>query len=395
MYTVYRRNANHGIHDTVYNMQKVFVGVSPVAKRSALATGQAGGFRKKTIFVGLSGGVDSAVSAALLKERGFDVVCVFIKIWQPEFLECNWKEERVDAMRIAVALGLPFREVDLSDDYKRSVVDTMVKAYASGITPNPDVLCNRAIKFGSFLKIAKDSGADFIATGHYAQIRKSGTQFELLRGCDSAKDQSYFLHLLDQRDLAATIFPVGNLLKSEVRKLAHRFKLPVAQKPDSQGLCFVGDVTLKDFLRRYIHLEKGVVSDADGSTIGEHEGAALYTIGQRHGFSLTNKSISAGRHFITAINVSSNTIQVSANLKDAMKERVSIKDMHWISGSPPMLANLQVQARYREKPVQATLAISGNVAEVSFREPHLASAGQSLVVYDGDRCLGGGIISRE
>lgn len=369
----------------------------------------------KTVFVGVSGGVDSAVSAALLKQQGYDVTCVFIKIWQPEFIECSWKEDRIDAIRIAVSLGLPFMEVDLSDEYNKTVVRKMVKDYASGITPNPDVLCNRTIKFGSFLKFARENGADFIATGHYARVafgdrrlsrtnrrftqKKSKKEFELLRGRDKEKDQSYFLYLLDQSDLAFTLFPVGNLLKSEVREFARRFELPVADKPDSQGLCFVGEVTLPDFLRQYIKLEKGAVRDKSGAMIGEHDGAALYTIGQRHGFSIANKktrrgdlSAQAGPYYVTGIDIKKNVLYASRDLGDAKRKEIEIDKMHWISMDSRLPGNFDVQARYREKPSRTGISKKGNRIRVRFEEPHIISPGQSLVIYDGIRCLGGGII---
>src|ERR1041385_6375895 len=189
----------------------------------------------KKVFVGLSGGVDSAVSAALLKERGYHVTGVFIKIWRPEFIECTWKEDRIDAMRVCAALEIPFKELDLSEVYKKDIIDSMVKDYARGVTPNPDVLCNRSIKFGGFAKWAFDEGADRIATGHYARTENG----KLLRGVDEKKDQSYFLHLVSENDLKRTLFPVGEMKKTQVRELAKKFNLPVAQKPDSQGLCFI------------------------------------------------------------------------------------------------------------------------------------------------------------
>src|SRR3989338_885236 len=344
------------------------------------------------VFVGLSGGVDSAVSAALLKEQRYDVTCVFIKIWQPEFIECTWKEDRLDAMRVAVSLDLPFAEIDLSNDYKKTVIDSMIEGYTRGITPNPDVLCNRSIKFGSFLKFAKEQGADFIGTGHYARIRK-GKSFELLRGKDSSKDQSYFLHLLDQHDLASTIFPVGELSKKEVRKLARKFKLHVADKPDSQGLCFVGDVTMKDFLGRYIKLQKGDVLDLDGKVIGEHDGAALYTIGQRHGFRAHNIDIQGGPYFVTRTNAKRNIIWASKNLAEAHSLTVAVRKMHWISDPLKLHASAEVQVRYRERTGRARFSQDREKIVVQFEEPRVVSPGQSLVIYDREITLGGGVIS--
>ena len=346
-----------------------------------------------TVFVGLSGGVDSAVAAMLLKDRGFDVIGVFIKIWQPEFIECNWAKDRLDAMRVAVSLGIPFREIDLSLEYKREVVKKMIDEYTRGITPNPDVLCNRHIKFGSFLKFAEREGADFIATGHYARIEESKGVFSLHRGLDASKDQSYFLYTLGQSELSRTLFPVGALKKEEVRTLAKKARLPVASKPDSQGLCFVGDVSMKDFLSRFIKLKKGIVLDINGVEIGAHDGAPLYTIGQRHGFFVKDKGAETKPYFVVAIDASANTISVSANLKDAKRNNVSLDSIHWISSEPILPIETLVQSRYREVPVKSLVATEGERFVVSFGESHIASPGQSIVMYDKDKCLGGGVIT--
>lgn len=354
----------------------------------------------KKVFVGLSGGVDSAVSAMLLKERGFSVVGVFIKIWQPEFIECNWAKDRLDAMRVAVSLGIQFREIDLSKEYEAEVVRRMIDEYSKGITPNPDVLCNRHIKFGSFLKYAESEGADFIATGHYARIGQGnrqkaiGKSFELLRGTDKNKDQSYFLYILGQSDLSRTLFPVGGLKKDEVRTLAKKARLPVAGKPDSQGLCFVGDVSMKDFLSRFIKLKKGIVLDTNDAEIGTHEGAPLYTIGQRHGFFVKGKDTNTKPYFVVGIDALANTISVSSNLKDAMRNIVGLENVNWIEGKPVLPLEIMAQSRYRELPIKSLVAKEGKRLAASFSEPHIASPGQSLVMYDGDRCLGGGGITR-
>ena len=334
------------------------------------------------IFVGLSGGVDSAVSAALLKEQGHDVVGAYIKIWQPEFIECTWREDRLDAMRVCAALDIPFREVDLSDEYKKSVVDAMVRDYARGITPNPDVLCNRKIKFGAFAQWAFANGADLIATGHYARTDNK----KLLRARDTAKDQSYFLYQTPPVALANTLFPVGGMLKAEGRDAAKRFGLPNAQKPDSQGLCFVGEVSMRDFLARFIAVERGVVVDLNGNGIGHHEGAALYTVGQRHGFSTDSE----GPYYVVGIDVSTNTVCVSPRREDAAKKSVRLQEVQWINDGPTLPAHVSVQARYHETPVQAI--VDGST--VDFELPHIVSAGQSLVMYKRDVCLGGGVISQ-
>ena len=363
----------------------------------------------QTVYVGLSGGVDSAVSAALLKERGHNVVGAFIKIWRPEFIECTWKEDRLDAMRGAVALGIPFLEIDLSEEYKKEVVDSMVADYAKGITPNPDVLCNRHIKFGSFFTWARESGADFVATGHYARstnVRPTrsnmfdlvGRTCGLLRGKDPQKDQSYFLHRLNAEDLAHIMFPMGDMQKSDVRDLAGRRRLPVAKRPDSQGLCFLGDVSIPEFLSRFIKVTPGDVVDMRGAVVGKHDGAALYTIGQRHGFTpyhfLHQKS---GKGFtaplyVVAIDTKANTIRVSPNREDAAVKKVNIRDMHWLQ-KPTLPLTALAQTRYRETPVEVSVIEENGAYTAHFKAPHIAAPGQSIVLYAGEQCLGGGIVA--
>ncbi len=350
-----------------------------------------------TVYVGLSGGVDSAVSAALLKERGFAVVGAFIKIWQPEFLECTWKEDRLSAMRVCAALEIPFREVDLSREYKREVVDPMIEGYLRGETPNPDVLCNRQIKFGHFSAWARGEGAHVVATGHYARVREQLGHVELLRGVDAAKDQSYFLHRIQQRELARTLFPVGGMTKAQVRQAARRFDLPVAQRPDSQGLCFVGDITMATFLSRYSSIAPGRVLDEDGRDVGEQRGAALYTIGQRHGFSLTHAPKTP--LYVIGVDVHANTITVSSERMKAARCRVALADMHWIHRAAALPLRAMAQTRYRERPVPVTVVREEGRLEAVFDEPHLVAPGQSLVLYTpsaergGDEvCVGGGII---
>jgi tRNA-specific 2-thiouridylase len=347
-------------------------------------------------FVGLSGGVDSAVSAALLKERGFDVCGVFIKIWRPEFIECTWKEDRLDAMRVCAALSIPYREIDLSKEYKQEVVDNMIRDYSNGITPNPDVLCNRSIKFGAFAKWARSQGADVIATGHYARIRQSAAHLELLRGIDDQKDQSYFLHQLGQQDLAHTMFPVGAMRKSEVRERAQALKLPVAHKHDSQGLCFVGDVSMRDFLRRFITVEDGPVFNLEGQKIGEHEGAALYTIGERHGFSASNKQLTQTAHYVVGIDVSKNALTVSEKRSDAEATKAVLSDLHWVHRAPLYGTSMEAQARYREPVTSIILRESSrrDSVLVESAESRIFPPGQSLVFYRGEVCLGGGIIQK-
>lgn len=342
-----------------------------------------------TVFVGLSGGVDSAVSAAILKERGHKVVGAFIKIWSPEFLECTWKEDRLDAMRVCAALNIPFLEVDLSEQYKREVVADMISKYARGFTPNPDVLCNRSIKFGHFAAWAFEKGADMLATGHYARVRKQQGAFELLRGVDQSKDQSYFLHELNQSDLSRILFPVGELEKARVRALAQRFGLPNANRRDSQGLCFVGDVSIKDFLARFIELTPGDVLNEKGDVVGRHDGAALYTIGERHGFLAAGSTA----HFVTETDVERNSVRVSTQRGNAARSSVALSAVHWIGESPMLPITAQTQARYRERPLATTISEEKGTSIASFAEPRIAAAGQSLVFYREEICLGGAIIN--
>ncbi len=348
------------------------------------------------VFVGLSGGVDSAVSAALLKKAGHDVTGVFIKVWQPDWIECNWKEERLEAMRVAAHLDIPFVTLDLVQEYKRGVIDYMIAEYAAGRTPNPDVMCNREVKFGGFWRYAREKGADYIATGHYARAVKGGDgRFSLMKGIDSNKDQSYFLWTLTQDDLGHILFPVGDITKPEVRVLAKKFKLPNADKKDSQGLCFIGKVDVKEFLKHYIKAVPGDVLNEAGKSIGTHPGALLFTIGERHGFTVLAKTPSGKPYFVVSKDVAKNTITVSN--KDAHESlprgltKCRLSRVNWIRRTPPTIgAGFKARSRYRQELQDAALA-SG--ATISFKDKQdTLSAGQSLVMYAGDECQGGGII---
>lgn len=363
----------------------------------------------KRVFVGMSGGVDSSVSASLLKQQGYDVTGVFIKVWQPDWLECTWREERRDAMRVAAHLGIPFITLDLEKEYKKEVVDYMISEYKTGRTPNPDVMCNKYVKFGGFYDWAMKQGADFVATGHYAQILKQidtnletnlNKNFQLKISADKNKDQTYFLWTLKQEQLPNIIFPIGHLDKSEVRKLAKKFKLPTAEKKDSQGLCFIGMVDMKEFLSHYIENKKGNVLDTRGNIIGEHDGAVLYTIGERHGFIITKKSPNDEPYYVISKNIEKNTITVSnknteGDLPGALS-KVSLREVNWNQNSAPIgkngknSKNLSARSRYREE-LQSIKVIDKTTIE--FTKPQSAiSSGQSLVIYDGEICLGGGII---
>ncbi|MDO8742479.1 MAG: tRNA 2-thiouridine(34) synthase MnmA [bacterium] len=333
------------------------------------------------VFVGLSGGVDSAVSAALLKEQGYDVTGVFIKAWQPDWIPCTWREERRDAMKVALALDIPFLFFDFEKEYKESVVDKMLAEYKAGRTPNPDVLCNREIKFGIFWQKAKELGANFIATGHY---------------WSGEKDQSYFLWTLTREDLAHTIFPVGHLEKSEVRKLAQKYNLPVAEKKDSQGICFIGDVSMEEFLSHFIDIKSGKVLNTNREVIGTHKGVIHYTIGERHGFEVTKKSPEAGVFYVVGKNAHANTITVSNNEAEIVShspKKILVKDANWMT--EPESPDITARIRYRGEKLPVTLALEGKRLAVEFVEPVRGlSLGQSIVFYDHETCLGGGVMDK-
>jgi tRNA-specific 2-thiouridylase len=347
--------------------------------------------KKKTIFVGLSGGVDSAVSAALLKKQGYEVVGVFIKTWHPDFLICNEEEERMDAMRVAAHLGIPFLTFDLEDVYKKEVADYMIREYKIGRTPNPDVMCNKEVKFGAFLKKALAMGADYMATGHYAQNKN----LNLEKGVDPTKDQSYFLWTLNQKQLSKILFPVGNLKKTEVRKLAQKFNLPVALKKDSQGICFLGAVDLKEFLKHYIKLKNGKVFNEKGEEIGHHNGVVFHTLGERHGFTITKKSPNDSRYFIVGKDIKKNILVVSQNKNICYSKiltNIRIENTNWISKVPEPNKNYTSQIRYHGEFLFCKIVCERTSAQVIFGKSILVASGQSVVLYDEDICLGGGVV---
>ncbi len=368
---------------------------------------------KKKVFVGLSGGVDSSVSAALLKERGFDVIGVFIKVWEPDITknkfdtnitktQCNWREERLDAMRVAAHLDIPFITMNLENEYKDKIVDYMINEYKSGRTPNPDVMCNKYIKFGIFFEKAIELGADFIATGHYSRVfeskdSKGTTKFQLLKGVDGNKDQSYFLWTLKQKHLKKTLFPVGGYEKLKVRKIARRFCLATATKKDSQGLCFVGKINMKEFLKEFISENKGNVLNEFGDIIGWHYGAPFYTIGQRHGFTITKKNINDSPYFVSEKDINKNTVTVSLkNKKGELPQNrtdIILQNINWISGdAPDVCKRYTARVRYRQALQCCHILFNGNKVSVVFEIPQIATSGQSLVIYDNEKCIGGGVI---
>ncbi|MFP4616620.1 MAG: tRNA 2-thiouridine(34) synthase MnmA [Candidatus Paceibacterota bacterium] len=356
----------------------------------------------KKVYVGLSGGVDSSVTAAILKDQGHDVTGVFIDVWQPEFLECTSGADRHDAMRVCEKLNIPFKTFDAKELYKEKVVNYMVDEYRAGRTPNPDVMCNKYVKFGLFFDWALKEGVDLVATGHYCRTNSQMSkdereEYHLLRGKDPNKDQSYFLWAVSQKVLSRTIFPVGEMKKNEVRDLAVYYDLPTAKKKDSQGICFLGKVDLKTFLSRYISPEPGDVLDEKGEVIGYHEGAWFYTIGQRHGFTVENKSPDSAPFYVIRKDVSNNTLVVSTDPKKESVSKVSLIYENWI---PEGVASeysekvLGAVYRYRQPERECRISVNENETLVYFTEPQTAVAeGQSLVLYDSGRCIGGGIIA--
>ena len=344
----------------------------------------------KTVYVGLSGGVDSSVSAALLKQQGYSVVGVYMKNWTSDVagVACPWKQDLADARAVAAVLDIPFKVFDFQDEYRQHVVDVMVAEYRAGRTPNPDVLCNQEIKFNLFLRTALADGADLIATGHYAKAENG----ELIEAADRNKDQSYFLYRVTRKALTRTIFPLAGLTKPEVRRLAQEFGLPTASKPDSQGICFVGEVGLREFLRQYLDAVPGpVVQKNTGKAIGQHAGAMFYTIGQRHGL-----GIGGGQPFyVIGKNMETNTIYVTDEAKDLTlaSDQFTISRCHWINQAPVPGRKYQVRSRYRADLLPARLEPAGDTYSINMATTERAiTPGQSAVIYDNGRVVGGGII---
>ncbi len=349
--------------------------------------------KDKTVFVGLSGGVDSSVAALRLIKEGYNVVGVFIKVWHPDFLVCNWEEERLDAMRVAAHLKIPFLTCDAEEEYKKGVGDYFISEYIAGRTPNPDVMCNRHVKFGAFWEFAKKHGADFIATGHYAQVKKEGDSYQLLKGLDTSKDQSYFLWTLTQEDLAHTLFPVGDTEKIDIRKEAKDAGIPTAVKKDSQGVCFLGHVDIPEFIGHFTTLKKGAVHDVRGGIIGEHTGALIYTLGQRHGFTIFGEK-ARKPHFVVAKDVTTNSIIVDIKppeIGSETKIRINNENIILDRIDEP---ETEAVFRYRGKTDLVNVLSDKDGLYISAKENiEKPAAGQSVVFYRGEVCLGGAVIS--
>ncbi len=340
----------------------------------------------KRVYVGLSGGVDSSVAAALLKQQGYKVTGVYMKNWTQDLpgVKCPWKQDLDDARAVAAHLDIPFKVFDFENEYKEKVVDYMVEEYKAGRTPNPDIMCNQEIKFKLFLDAALADGADLIATGHYATIKDG----ELIRAVDDNKDQTYFLYRVSKEALAKSIMPIGQFKKPEVRKMAKDFGLPTADKKDSQGICFVGPVGMKSFLKQYVKTSPGQIIDQEGKEIGQHEGAIFYTVGQRQGL-----GVGGGKpYYVTKKDMERNTVYVTTNPDDLIINGDSIKlsDLHWINSIAKAESIYKVRLRHRGQLIDALI----DGGKLIFKSPVKSVAtGQSVVIYDGEKVLGGGIIS--
>ncbi len=352
----------------------------------------------KKVFVGMSGGVDSSVAAQLLKNQGYDVVGVFIKVWDAPWLPCSWREERRSAMRVAAKLKIPFLTLDLEKEYKEGVVDYMVSEYANGRIPNPDVFCNKIIKFGGFFDFAMKNSADFVATGHYARVEERNGRVRMLTAHDPKKEQSYFLWNIKSETLPKILFPIGDLMKSEVRTLAEKYELPTATKKDSQGICFLGPVSIPEFLSHYIESVPGDVLDINGNIIGDHSGALFYTIGQRHGFNVKMKTPDMDALYVIRKNMTDNTITVaprSNGSTEALASGCILKDMNYLSPREEWTSKGELVIRYHGEriPLASMTETEEGIRCIFAYKVSDIAAGQSAVYYYEDECLGGGIIN--
>ena len=362
--------------------------------------------RKPRVVVGLSGGVDSAVSAYLLQQQGWEVVGIFMKNWEDDDDDqyCSSNQDFVDAAAVADVIGIEIEHVNFAAEYKDRVFAEFLREYQAGRTPNPDVLCNAEIKFKAFLDHAMRLGAEKIATGHYARVRERDGRFQLLKGLDDSKDQSYFLHRLDQAQLAKTLFPVGELRKTEVRRLAEEIGLPNARKKDSTGICFIGERPFREFLNRYIQKEPGPIKDPRGRVVGRHQGLSFYTLGQRQGLGIggvkeKGAQRGGGEHapwFAARKDLAHNTLWVVQGHDHPwlLSATLAADDASWVAGAAPTPGAYAAKTRYRQADAVCQLEqAAGDGLALRFTEPQWAvTPGQSAVLYDGEVCLGGGVI---
>lgn len=346
--------------------------------------------KNSKILVGLSGGVDSSVVAALLQERGYKVEGAYMRCWS-EGPYCTADKDEADATRVATKLDIPFQVINFEKEYKKKVIDYFYAEYEAGRTPNPDVMCNKEIKFGLFLNHARKRGFDYIATGHYVRVT-NGSGYDLRTGIDESKDQSYFLYLVGQDQLAHALFPLGDLKKTQVRKLAKQYGLPTAEKPDSMGICFVGPVDIRELLTQKIKPKRGDVVSVDGKVMGEHIGLAFYTIGQREGLGVSARV----PYYVVSKKAKKNELIVAPfGHASLFKDKFSARYTHWVAGVEPKFPKeVAVKLRYRAPNVAGIVRkLGGNRVEVKLNKAQRAiTPGQSAVFYDGDKVIGGAVV---
>ena len=354
----------------------------------------------KKVVIGMSGGVDSSVSAYLLKEQGYQVVGVYMKNWSQDLpgMKCPWAEDLADAKRVAVQLGIDFKVFDFEKEYREKVVQYMIDEYTSGRTPNPDIMCNKEIKFKAFLEYAEDLGADYVATGHYARVKDENGQRLLLRGVDNNKDQTYFLSQLKQHQIKNILFPVGELEKKDVRRIAEEAGLATAKKKDSTGICFIGEKNFREFLSQYLPSQSGKMVDLDGNVRGEHIGLMHYTIGQRHGLGIGGTKDTDGEAwFACGKDLENNILYVCQGFHNEKlySDSLLASSLSFTTKDPqPNKFTCTAKFRYRQPDTEVEVEIlEGDKVRVVYKEPVRAvTPGQAVVFYDGDICLGGAII---
>jgi len=342
------------------------------------------------VYVGMSGGVDSSLTAALLKEQGYEVTGVYMKNWTQDLpgMKCPWADDLADAKRVAVQLGIDFKVFDFETDYKQKVVDYMIAEYKLGRTPNPDIMCNQEVKFKLFLETALEDGADMIATGHYARVEDG----VLKQAVDTNKDQTYFLYRVTEDALKKTLFPLGEFTKPTVREMAKERGLYTAAKKDSQGICFVGQIGIREFLSQYVEQTAGAIIDKrTGKKLGQHDGAIFYTIGQRHGL-----DIGGGLpYYVVGKDMNKNEVYVTTDLNDdsLWKPELTLTAVHWINEAPTA-GEYQIRVRHRAVLAAAELSYEDDTVRLNLKDAERAIApGQSVVIYRGEDCLGGGIVA--
>jgi len=354
----------------------------------------------KCVVVGLSGGVDSAVTALLLKQQGYEVIGLFMKNWEDDDDDeyCSSRQDLIDAVSVADSIGIPIEAVNFAKEYKDRVFSYFLREYQAGRTPNPDILCNSEIKFKAFLDHAIRLGADAMATGHYAKVREQDGLFQLLKADDDSKDQSYFLHRLNQAQLSKAMFPLGGLLKSQVRDIAREHQLSNHAKKDSTGICFIGERPFREFLNRYLPTTPGEMLTPEGKVVGKHIGLSFYTIGQRQGLGIGGARDTNGEPwFVASKDLPKNQLIVvqGHDHPALLKNELEALDMHWISGNAPDTSrNFAAKTRYRQRDAACQIFTANEATQFTFDEAQWAvTPGQSVVVYDGTICLGGGIIN--